>query len=100
MYERIFHVSASQAQHSPAGHLLSKMYYGSFLDKLVPREQRSGYPHNGGEHTLNLAMTLPDLKALLDLVLETFKGHEGAVPFVESVKERFATAHPRMASAL
>jgi hypothetical protein len=76
------------------------MYYGSFLESLLTREQRSGYPHNGGEHTLDLKLSLEDLKAFLDLVLENFRNHEGAVPFVESVKERFAKTYPRLASAL
>lgn len=96
----LFHVTATQPQHTPAGRLLSRMYYGSFLDATLTRDQRSGYPHNGGEHTLNLKLSLEDLKAFLDLVLETFRGHEGALPFVNSIKERFFQAHPRLASAL
>lgn len=100
MNERIFNVRASQAQHTPEGHLLGRMFYGHFLDAVTVSSQRSGYPHNGGEHTLSLSMTLPDLKAFLDLVLETFKGHEGAVPFVESVKARFRQAYPSLATAI
>lgn len=100
MQSRIFHVTASQPQHTPAGSLLGRMYYGSFLDKVLSRDQRSGYPHNGGEHPLSLSLSLADLKAFLDLVLETFKGHEGAQPFVDSIKERFAKAHPSLAAAL
>lgn len=96
-----FWVNASQPQHTPAGNLLFRMYYQTnFLDALLSREQRDGYPHNGGEHTLNLKLTLADLRVFLDLVLETFKSHEGAVPFVESVKERFRKAHPSFAAAL
>ncbi len=97
---RLFHITASQPQHTPAGSLLGRMYYGSFLDATLSRDQRSGYPHNGGEHTLNLSLSLEDLKAFLDLVLETFRGHEGALPFVASIKERFCLANPRLATAL
>ena len=95
-----FHVTASQPQHTPAGALLGRMYYGRFLDDVLEREQRSGYPRNGGEHTLSLKLSLADLKAFLDLVLESFNQHEGAMPFVMSVKERFAKAHPHLVDAL
>lgn len=91
----IANVNASQPEHTPAGNLLCRMYYGPFLDKALSREERSGYPHNGGEHTLHLRLAPKDLKSFLDLVLETFSQHPGAVEFVNAVKANFANKYPR-----
>ena len=100
MASTVFRVNASQSEHIPEGYLLSRMYYGTFLESVLSRDQYTGYPHNGGEHTLNLRLSLEDLKAFLDLVLETFKSHYGAIPFVHSIKARFAATHPQLVSAL
>lgn len=81
-------VTASQRQHTPAGDLLGRMYYSGFLDKALSRNDYSGYPHNGGEHTLHLHLRPADLDAFLALVQEHYPRHEGTQPFVTSVREK------------
>lgn len=81
-------VDASQPQHTAAGFLLGRMYYSGFLEKVLDHGTYSGYPHNGGTHTLYLRMAKEDIQAFLELVLETFPKNEGALPFVESVKKQ------------
>lgn len=82
------HIKASQRQHTPAGDLLGRLYYGGFLSAVLAREDYSGYPHNGGEHTLYLDMPPADIEAFLELVQERFPAHEGTQPFVASVREK------------
>lgn len=94
--QKTLFINASQPQHTPAGMVLCKMYYGSFLESTLNRDQFSGFPHNGGEHTLRLRLSPPDLKAFLDLVLDHFKGSEGARNFVQSVQDKARMNYPRM----
>ena len=89
------HVRASQPQHTPAGRLLGKMYYGGFID-VLKRDESSGYPHNGGEHSLSLYMTPPNLSSFLSLVADTFPNHEGTEPFIASVKANVAQRYPAL----
>ena len=91
----------SQPQYVPAGRILYKMYYSGFLEKTLDRAERSGFPHNGGQHTLRLHMPEADILAFLDLVKETFALYVKEVEaFIESAHERIqkqkvgaATAH-------
>jgi len=52
-----YHIDLSQPQHTDLGRLLYRYYYGTTSD-LVKKQflpcEYSGYPHNGGEHTLTL----------------------------------------------
>jgi hypothetical protein len=98
MDNRIY-VKASQPQHTPAGRLLGKMYYGGFLDKVLTREESHGYPHNGGEHSLSLHMPAPDVFSFLDVVGETFPNHDGTAEFIASVKARISQQYPALACA-
>lgn len=93
------YIKASQPQHTPAGRLLGKMYYGGFLDKVLQREEYTGYPHNGGEHSLSLKLEPTDLHSFLALVGESFPNHEGTAEFIESVKASFAKRYPALARA-
>jgi len=93
------YVKASQPQHTPAGRLLGKMYYGGFLDKVLQREEYNGYPHNGGEHSLSLKLEPTDLFSFLALVGESFPNHEGTSEFIASVKDSFAKRYPALACA-
>ncbi|WP_186214576.1 hypothetical protein [Burkholderia gladioli] len=90
-------VNASHPQDTPAGRILYRMYYGDFLAQALVRNEYSGFPHNGGEHTLRLRMAPPDLKAFLELVEERFAPHPGAAEFCESVRKRFEHKYPRLA---
>lgn len=53
-------LNLSQREHTDAGALLRQMYYNktALLDSLS-RNECSGFPNNGGEHTLSLNMTPP-----------------------------------------
>jgi hypothetical protein len=94
--DNIISVCATQPQHVPAGRLLGKMYYGRFLDCALKRDEYTGYPHNGGEHTINLYMTPEDLSSFLSLVKETFARHDGVDDFINAVRERFAKKYPSL----
>lgn len=93
----LYHFNASQPQHTPAGKLLGSMYYGGFLEKVLARDEASGYPHNGGEHSLTLHLTPSSLESFLALVEESYPGHAGAPTFVESVRSRAVQRYPELA---
>jgi len=97
--ENAVYVNASQPQHTPAGKLLGKMYYGGFLDRVLQRDEYSGYPHNGGEHSLSLKLIPTDLFSFLAIVGESFPTHEGTSEFVTSVKASFSQRYPALACA-
>ncbi len=93
-------IVASQPQHTDAGKLVGALYYGGVLSKLLDREDYAGYPHNGGEHTLRLYLTPPDLKAFLDLVAERFAAHPGLTGFLAKCKESVAKRYPEVSLSL
>lgn len=80
----------SQPQHTEAGRLLSRFYYGSDGCLLREMATTSGFPHNGGEHTLNVKATPAELVAWLELLKMTFPGHQRG--FDELVKSSFTRA--------
>ncbi len=88
---RRVHLDLSQPQHTDAGNLLHKMYYcrPRLLDSLS-RDERSGYPHNGGMHTLSLHMSVDDLLAFRALVQQDFATHEGLAAFLADFDSKFA----------
>lgn len=63
--------SASEACRWGRG--LYYVYYKTRLNELWDRDQRSGYPHNGGEHTLSVTASIEDHLAWMDIVEETLK---------------------------
>ncbi len=83
---KLMSIKASQPQHTDAGNLVGKLYYRGTLDKLLTRTEYSGYPHNGGEHTLHLRLSAVDLDAFLDAVGETYAGHPGVPGFIQSCR--------------
>lgn len=65
------YVDLSTSQYIPFGKMLGSLYYSNqALLSLAPG--RSGYPHNGGEHTLSLSGEVKDINAFLDLVVEKY----------------------------
>lgn len=65
------YVDLSTSQYIPFGKMLGHLYYtNQALLSLAPG--RSGYPHNGGEHTLSLSGEVKDIVAFLDLVIEKY----------------------------
>ena len=76
MNERTIHWNLSQPQHTPEGLGLMHMYYDTDLSHIL--DDSSGYPHNGGEHTLHVRSTIPDLIDWLDLVSDEMGPLAGA----------------------
>lgn len=73
MSQRKVHLDMSACQTSVVGKLLNKGYYGSgpLRDLIECAPDRSGYPHNGGQHTLHMSGTQEDVLAWLDMFEET-----------------------------
>jgi hypothetical protein len=63
-------------QHCPEGRFLGYLYYETNLLEVFNRDERSGFPHNGGQHTLSLRVTTSDLFAFVDLINEQFGNSE------------------------
>lgn len=87
-------IDLSQPQNTPAGTLLGRMYYSGFIEAVLTQAEFSGYPHNGGMHSFSIAMQPADLKAFLDTVQDTFKGHPGVAEFVESSTAKMHQRYP------
>ena len=64
-------LSASQA--SSLGHLVGDIYYKRPGFLAIGIEHMSGFPHNGGQHTMRLVGDRDDLVAWLNLVVETYR---------------------------
>lgn len=93
---QILYVDASQPQHTPAGNLLGRMYYRGFLTTLLSREQYSGYPHNGGAHSLTLSLSEEDLTAFVAVVREKYAGDEGLPAFLETIESNLKKRYPSL----
>lgn len=65
------HVDISTSQYIPFGKMLGSLYYAN-QTLLEQAPGRSGYPHNGGEHSLSLNGSKEDICAFLDLVTEKY----------------------------
>lgn len=101
MKDLLLRIKGSQSQYTDAGKLLGYgMYYSGFITKILNFNQFSGYPHNGGEHSFTLLVTLDDFKAFLDIVKETFSGHPGLTAFVESLLTDARKSYPHLADKL
>lgn len=61
----------SAPQTSPLGGLLWKLFYKTQVLELLDRDQTSGYPHNGGVHSLRFRGPCGDAVAFLELIKET-----------------------------
>lgn len=76
----------SRPENTPAGNFLSHLYYQTHLIDLFNRDERTGSPHNGGEHTLHLRADMTDIASFLDLIEELYpeshKRHDGAHAFL------------------
>jgi hypothetical protein len=64
-------VKLSSCQESAVGKALGHLYYSnSTLCSLAPN--RSGYPHNGGEHTLDISGDSGECSAFIELMIERY----------------------------
>lgn len=86
MHDRI---DASCGEDTSAGNFLGKLYYETkVLDLLKPGTERSGYPNDGGRHSLYLMAPREDIEAFLDLISADFGRRKGCKEFVEHVRSR------------
>lgn len=82
--KRVF-MDLSQSQYTAPGRYLGRLYYRtSILDKLEKGANRTGFPHNGGQHTLKI--TAPVSKILE--FIEDMKKHPAPYHY-QSDKEQF-----------
>lgn len=65
-------VQMSAPEHTELGKVLFRLYYTSGRALLELAPGRSGYPHNGGEHTLLLEGERKDVLAWLELLTEEY----------------------------
>lgn len=101
MSAQLLCIKGSQPQHTDAGRLLGYgMYYSGFITDVLDFSQFYGYPHNGGEHSLTLLVTLDDFKAFIDIVKEKFDGKPGLSEFIESLRTDALTRYPHIADQL
>jgi hypothetical protein len=71
---RIPRLDLSMAQDKAAGKFLGHIYYGNkgLIELFKMVDERSGFPHNGGSHTLRLYnVTVDDIVSFLKLITET-----------------------------
>lgn len=66
-------VTLTSGERTPMGRVLYDLYYNTNLADLLSREERFGYPHNGGEHTLQLLCKPLDAIAFIEQVKETLQ---------------------------
>ena len=93
-------IDLSQPEHTPAGRILSEMWYGAFLENFS-REEVSGCPNTGGRHTLYIKMNKEDFIAFLDLIKETYRENDfqGTVELIAFAKEKMHKAWPEQQPA-
>lgn len=75
------------SEDSERGFFLQHLYYDRIYEALLhlaPR--RTGYPHNGGAHTLSIMGRPVDVIAWVELVLETFRFHTFPYARIGTVK--------------
>lgn len=63
-------IDLSSDMRKPAGRVLYDLYYSCIISCLLLKNEYSGYPNNGSEHTLCLKLNEGDLKAFFDLIQE------------------------------
>lgn len=93
----IFNIKCSQPQESPAGHFLAFLYYRTGVMKLFSVKERSGFPHDGGYHSLifhiDTNFGLDDVEAFLSMIKEQYSERYGCAEFVQSVRYRCLAFH-------
>lgn len=64
-------VELSAGEQSPLGKILNIVYYRTNICDTLDRDNRFGYPHNGGQHTFSYRGTHGDAVAMIELIKET-----------------------------
>jgi hypothetical protein len=92
MHHARYNIKASQCEQTPAGDFLCFLYYRTGAIDLLKREERSGFPHDGGQHTLIFHIgpefRIDDVEAFLDVVEEQYHCHPGCSDFVTQARAK------------
>ena len=64
------YVRLSAGEQTPLGKLVGRCYYNSNVLEGLTSEERHGYPHNGGLHTLELICAPLDAIEMLEMIKE------------------------------
>ena len=86
-------IKVTQGQHTPAGHFLGHLYLRTQAMSLFDRNDRGGFPYDGGQHSLLFfldPLRLADVEAWLDIVENDYGHWEGAQEFLEDARAKVA----------
>lgn len=64
------HVRLSAGEQTPLGKIIGRVYYNSSVLEGLTFDERSGYPNNGGQHTLNLHCKPLDAIEMIEMIKE------------------------------
>lgn len=64
------HVRLSAGEHTPLGKIIGRVYYDSRVLDALNFNERSGYPHHGGSHTLELHCRPLDAIEMIEMIKE------------------------------
>lgn len=65
-------LNLTSGQTTHLGRLIGAIHYSKRGVDLLSLIENTGYPHNGGEHSLAIYGTVPELITFIDLVVEMF----------------------------
>jgi hypothetical protein len=63
-------VRLSAGEQTPLGKIIGRLYYQSKVMDLLTHDERFGYPHNGGQHTLELHCKPLDAVSMIEAMKE------------------------------
>ena len=64
------HVRLSAGEQTPLGRIIGRVYYNSKVLEGLNYSERTGYPHNGGQHTLELHCAPIDAIEMIEMIKE------------------------------
>lgn len=81
-------LNLSSGLHTPEGTMLFQIYYsGRGNELLAIAPSSSGFPHNGGEHTLRITGKPCDVFAWFELLAELYAKVAAVQPWFNDIKE-------------
>ena len=79
-------VRLTAGESTPLGKLVGRVYYDSNVLEGLSFAERSGYPHNGGQHTLELHCKPLDAIEMIEMIKEA--ALSGTRPLARTEEER------------
>ncbi len=62
------HVRLSAGEQTPLGKIIGRVYYNTDILQCLSFTERSGFPHNGGQHTLELHCRPLDAIEMIEMI--------------------------------